>query len=129
MKRRNKVSAEFNMSSLTDIIFLLLIFFMLTSAAIQINIDLPESDSRTVAPTDIPVMLTLDGIVKFKGKVTQMNKLRGLIRDAKASSENSENATVNIIAEKGVPWKKIADVMEVANNLRMRAIISTQPRK
>lgn len=117
------------MSSLTDIIFLLLIFFMLTSAAIQINIDLPESDSRTVAPTDIPVMLTVDGVVKFKGKVTQKNKLRSLIGEAKASSENSENATVNIIAEKGVPWKNIADVMEVANSLKMRAIISTQPRK
>ena len=129
MKRRNKVSAEFNMSSLTDIIFLLLIFFMLTSAAIQINIELPESDSRTVAPTDIPVMLTLDGVIKFKGKVTQKNKLRGLIREAKASSENSEYATVNIIAEKGVPWKNIADMMEVANSLQMRAIISTQPRR
>jgi len=129
MKRRNKVSAEFNMSSLTDIIFLLLIFFMLTSAAIQINIELPESDSRTVAPTDIPIMLTLDGVIKFKGKVTQKNKLRGLIREAKSTSENGEYATVNIIAEKGVPWKKIAEMMEVANSLKMRAIISTQPRR
>lgn len=129
MKRRNKVSAEFNMSSLTDIIFLLLIFFMLTSAAIQINIDLPESDSRTVAPTDIPVMLTLDGTVKFKGKVVRKNNLSGLIKDAKMSSENSENATVNIISEKGVPWKEVADVMEIASSLGMRAIISTQPRR
>ncbi|GLR19396.1 ExbD/TolR family protein [Portibacter lacus] len=129
MKRRNKVNAEFNMSSLTDIIFLLLIFFMLTSSAIQINIELPESVSRTVAPTDIPVMLTTDGVVKFKGKVTQKNKLRGLIAEAKSTSENSENATVNIIAQKGVPWKEIQSIMEVANGLKMRAIISTQPRK
>lgn len=129
MKRRNKVSAEFNMSSLTDIIFLLLIFFMLTSAAIQINIDLPESDSRTVAPTDIPVMLTTDGVVKFKGRVVPKSNLRGLIKDAKMSSDNSENATVNIISEKGVPWKSVAEVMEIASALQMRAIISTQPRK
>ena len=129
MKRRNKVNAEFNMSSLTDIIFLLLIFFMLTSSAIQINIELPESVSRTVAPTDIPVMLTTDGVVKFKGKITQKNKLRGLIAEAKSTSENSENATVNIIAQKGVPWKEIQSIMEVANGLKMRAIISTQPRK
>jgi len=129
MKRRNKVSAEFNMSSLTDIIFLLLIFFMLTSAAIQINIELPESDSRTVAPTDIPVMLTTDGLIKFKGKVTKKGNLRGLIREAKASSDNSENATVNIISQSGVPWKSVADIMEISNSLGMRAIISTQPRK
>ncbi len=129
MKRRNKVSAEFNMSSLTDIIFLLLIFFMLTSAAVQINIDLPESDSRTVAPTDIPVMLTADGVIKFKGKITAKNQLKGLINEAKLSSDNSENATVNIIAEKNVPWKSVFEVMEIANALKMRAIISTQPRK
>ncbi|WP_235296866.1 ExbD/TolR family protein [Portibacter marinus] len=129
MRRRNKVSAEFNMSSLTDIIFLLLIFFMLTSAAIQINIELPESDSRTVAPTDIPVMLTTDGVIKFKGKVTQKSKLRGLISEAKSSSENSENATVTIISQTGVPWKDVADIMEISNSLGMRAIISTQPRK
>lgn len=102
---------------------------MLTSSAIQINIELPESVSRTVAPTDIPVMLTTDGVVKFKGKVTQKNKLRGLIAEAKSTSENSENATVNIIAQKGVPWKEIQSIMEVANGLKMRAIISTQPRK
>ncbi len=129
MKKRNKVSAEFNMSSLTDIIFLLLIFFMLTSAAIQINIDLPESDSRTVAPTDIPVMLTTDGVIKFKGKVTRKSQLKGLIREAKASSENSDNATVNIISQTGVPWKQVNEIMEIASSLQMRAIISTQPRK
>ena len=129
MKKRNKVSAEFNMSSLTDIIFLLLIFFMLTSAAIQINIDLPESDSRTVAPTDIPVMITKDGVIKFKGKVTQKSKLRGLIKDAKVNSDNSDKATVTIILEKGVPMKYGTEVMEMASALKMRAIIATQPRK
>ena len=68
VKKRNKTSAEFSMSSLTDIIFLLLIFFMLTSSMIQINIQLPESSSKTVAPTDYTVMMTKDGAVKFNGK-------------------------------------------------------------
>ena len=102
---------------------------MLTSAAIQINIDLPESDSRTVAPTDIPVMITTDGMIKFKGKVTKKSQLRALIKEAKMSSENSDKATVNIISEKGVPWKSVADIMEIASALKMRAIISTQPRR
>ena len=51
LKKRGKVSAEFSMSSLTDIIFLLLIFFMLTSKLVVIDpYELPESDSTTVAP-------------------------------------------------------------------------------
>ena len=61
MKKRNKVSAEFSMSSLTDIIFLLLIFFMLTSQAVQINVDLPQSDSKVVAPTDLAVQIFKNG--------------------------------------------------------------------
>ena len=62
LKKRNKVSAEFSMSSLTDIIFLLLIFFMLTSNFVQIQpFELPESDSKTVAATSIVVSIEKDG--------------------------------------------------------------------
>jgi len=114
------------MSSLTDIIFLLLIFFMLTSSMIQINMELPESSSKTVAPTDYSVMMTKDGGVKFNGKVAKLSQLKGLIQKANVEASNKENATVAIIAEKGVPWKKVNDVMSIASSLRMRAIIATQ---
>lgn len=53
MKKRNKVNAEFNMSSLTDIIFLLLIFFMLTSSLVTpnaLNLQLP-GNKKTNNPT------------------------------------------------------------------------------
>jgi biopolymer transport protein ExbD len=129
VKKRNKVSAEFSMSSLTDIIFLLLIFFMLTSSMIQINIELPESSSKTVAPTDYTVMMTKDGQVKFNGKEARIRDLKGLITSANAVATNKEYATVAIVAEKGVPWKNVNDVMAIASNLKMRAIIATQPLK
>ena len=51
LKKRSKVSAEFNMSSLTDIIFLLLIFFMLTSSLVvpnALNLKLPSSSNSKV---------------------------------------------------------------------------------
>lgn len=128
MKKRNKVSAEFNMSSLTDIIFLLLIFFMLTSAAIQVNMPLPQSDSRTVAPTDIAVLITKDNVYKFNNRVVQKREIKSLVREAKSKSENSDKATINIIAESGVAWKKTWEIAEIASDLQMRAIISTQPR-
>lgn len=117
------------MSSLTDIIFLLLIFFMLTSSMIQINIELPESSSKTIAPTDYTVMMTLDGKVKFNGKPARMRDLKGLIQQANAEATNQENATVAIVSEKGVAWHKVKKVMEIASTLKMRAIIATQPQK
>ena len=127
MKKRNKVSAEFSMSSLTDIIFLLLIFFMLTSSMIQINMELPESSSKTVAPTDYAVMMTVDGNVTFNGKKAKFSQIESLVRAAIADDSNKENATIAIFSEVGVPWEKVADIMEIASKLRMRAIIGTQP--
>ena len=63
------------MSSLTDIIFLLLIFFMLTSSLVQINIKLPESDSKTVASTDLAVLVMKDGTFSINGKKTAVKDL------------------------------------------------------
>ena len=107
MKKRNKVSAEFSMSSLTDIIFLLLIFFMLTSSMIQINMELPESSSKTVAPTDYSVMMIVDGNVTFNGKKAKFSQIESLVRAAIADDSNKENATIAIFSEVGVPWEKV----------------------
>lgn len=129
IKRRNKVNAEFSMSSLTDIIFLLLIFFMLTSSLVQINMDLPVSDSKTVAPSDISVMMTKSGDLSLNGKATTLRSLKGKIQSLLATMENRKNATVTIIAEKNVPWSKTTDIVKIANELKCRAIIATQPSK
>jgi len=129
MKKRSKVSAEFSMSSLTDIIFLLLIFFMLTSSMVQINVKLPESTSRAVAPSDLIVMMTVDGKLSFNGKKAREKDLKNMISSALAKMSNKENASVSIVAEIGVPWKKINSAMKIANSLKLKAHIATQPPK
>ena len=128
MKKRNKVSAEFSMSSLTDIIFLLLIFFMLTSSMVQINIPLAKSDSKTVAPTDLAVMMKKDGSVTFNGKKTSMKALEKQIYNEALGQSNNENASVTIIAELGVPWYKVNEIMKIASRLQIKAIIATEAR-
>jgi biopolymer transport protein ExbD len=129
VKKRNKVNAEFNMSSLTDIIFLLLIFFMLTSSAVQITIPLPESDSKTVAPTNLPVLMTVDGSISVAGKPSSLESLEKDIAFAVRKTDNKENATVTIISEVGVPWSSVHKVMAIASGLKIKAIIATQPTK
>ncbi len=129
MKKRSKVSAEFSMSSLTDIIFLLLIFFMLTSSMVQINMEVAESDSKTVAATDLTVMMFVDGKVTFNGKKSSMKALTNTIRSEYSKMDNKDNASVSIVAEVGVPWKKVNEVIVIANKLKLRANILTQPRK
>ena len=129
MKKRNKVNAEFSMSSLTDIIFLLLIFFMLTSSLVQINMPIAKSDSKVVAPVDLAVMMMKDGKVTFNGKSTSMSSLEKQIYSTAIGQSNNENATVTIIAEVGVPWKKVNQVMGIASKLQIKAIIATEARK
>ena len=129
MKKRNKVSAEFSMSSLTDIIFLLLIFFMLTSSTIQVNVDIPTASSKTVAPTSIQVEIRKSGKISLNGAKTSQSKLERQVRSLRNDQDNKENATIMIIAEKGVKWNKVQDVMKIAATLKMKAIIATQPPK
>jgi len=129
MKKRSKVSAEFSMSSLTDIIFLLLIFFMLTSSMVQINVQLPTSDSKAIAANDLIVMMTKDGSLTFNGKKTSRKGLKNKIKSEYSKMSNKDNASVSIVAEVGVPWKKINEVIVVASSLKIRAHIATQARK
>ena len=129
LKRNSKVSAQSNMSSLTDIIFLLLIFFMLTSNFVQIHpFELPESDSQTVAPTNIVVELEQNGDTRVNGLELRGAAVLQAITDALVQVEDQDQATVTIVAETGVPFSRITPVMNTAARQRARAIIATQPR-
>ncbi len=129
LKKRNKVNAEFNMSSLTDIIFLLLIFFMLTSTLVQIkNFDLPKSDVKTVAPASVIVEIEKSGVFSVKGKEVKESALKTKIRNALRSSDSKKDATVTIVAEVGVPFEQVVKIMNIANQLKAKAILATQPK-
>ena len=127
--KRNKVSAEFSMSSLTDIIFLLLIFFMLTSSVIQIQdkVDLPESDSKTVAPQSTVVSVLAGGRFKVDGNELSDRLLAQRIEDRLKDVNDRSNFTVAIVTDQTTEFKYITRVMEAAGKLGVQAIIATQP--
>jgi len=117
------------MASLTDIIFLLLIFFMLTSNFVQIKpFDLPISDSQTVAPTNIVVQLEKDGVTTVNNVTVEGAAIARALSDALVQVDNPEEATVTIVAETGVPFSRITPIMKLAASKRARAIIATQPK-
>ena len=119
------------MASLTDIIFLLLIFFMLTSNFVGIpGMDLPESDSKTVAPHTFTVTIAKDGAYTFNKKAISSKRLETSIRIAKKElpAKDLKSATLTIAAEQGVPFSKVTALMEIAAKLRLRAIIATKPK-
>ncbi len=117
------------MSSLTDIIFLLLIFFMLTSSLVQIRVDLPEADAKTIAPSDMIVQIDPQGSYRLNGKEIEFRYIQSELGQLIQESKYPDKATLTIAAERGVSWDKVSALMKIANNLKCRAIIATQPLK
>ena len=129
IKKRQKVSAEFSMSSLTDIIFLLLIFFMLTSNFVRIHpFDLPESDSKTVAAQDLVVQITRDGEMTVNNNEATASNVYRFLQQESRRAEDKSQVTVTIVAEKGTPFRQVQSVIEAAGRLRLKAVLATQPK-
>ncbi len=126
--KRNKVSAQFSMSSLTDIIFLLLIFFMLTSSLVApnaLNLKLPSSSSQRVVSTDRldRISISASGEYFLNGRQFSLRNLeRELARRARSSS-----ARLNLTIEPapGTPTEYVVSVMELAMRYDINGILAT----
>ena len=112
LKKNSKVSAEFSMSSLTDIIFLLLIFFMLTSNFVRIQpFELPESDSKTVAPVSIVVGITKDGSYEVDDTPVATADLASVLRSKVRNINDQEHTAITIVAEVGTDFEKVTEIL------------------
>jgi biopolymer transport protein ExbD len=126
--KRNKVSAQFSMSSLTDIIFLLLIFFMLTFSLVApnaLNLKLPSSSSQRVVSTDRldRISISASGEYFLNGRQFSLRNLeRELARRARSSS-----ARLNLTIEPapGTPTEYVVSVMELAMRYDINGILAT----
>jgi len=129
LRSRSKVLAEFNMSSMTDIIFLLLIFFMLTSTLVSPNalkLLLPSSSSQTRAKSNISVAIDKAMKYYFGSDAVSLEELRSRIQSTAGSEEDP---TIVLNVEKSVPIENVVQVMNIGNELRVKMILATNPKK
>lgn len=131
-KKKNKVTTEFSSASMTDMIFLLLIFFMLTSGLVapnSLNLKLPGSSSAKIqlnSKTD-DVGITKSGNFYLNGKrITQTDLDATLERKAKAASDKLD---ITISPEPGTPVKYVAFVMDIAMRFEINAILAAEEKK
>jgi biopolymer transport protein ExbD len=124
---RNKVTPEFNMSSMTDIVFLLLIFFMIASTLVTTNaidILLPKASGKTENKKSVAVSIQKDLTYyidqKRVGESVLENELLKLL-----SSE--EKPTIVLRAEKSVPVENVVKVMDIANRNKFKVILAVKP--
>ena len=129
LRTRNKVSPNFNMSSMTDIVFLLLIFFMLTSSLVTTNaldLVLPSSKSQSVKKQTVSVSIdkNLNHYVdRDKVSVAVMeNMIHERLSDA-------EDKVIVLRVEKGVPIEYAVKVMDIAYQNQYKIVLATDPGK
>ena len=129
LRSRNKVSADFSMSSMTDIVFLLLIFFMLTSPAITpeaLDLILPKASGKTTNVQSLSVSITKDLQIYINDERVSSSALEGLLKQKLAGEEDP---TIILRAEEGVPIEKAVNVMDIANRNRYKIVLAVKPEK
>ncbi len=89
--------------------------------------ELPESDSKTVAPVTVVVEVGEDGRYRLNGKEQSIRGLEVAIRTEQKNQGSPKDFTVTIAAYKEIPYEKVVDIIQLAGRLRVRAILATQP--
>lgn len=130
LKKRNKTSAEFSMASMTDIIFLLLIFFMLTSSLVApnaLNLKLPGSSTSKVTSTDKLDDVTIGGSGEFyfNGRRVNLVDLDNEMRLVALRAKNKK-ADLVITPEKGAPVENVVAVMDLALKYDINGILAPE---
>lgn len=131
LKHRNKVNVTFSMSSMTDIVFLLLLFFMITSTMVAPNalkLLLPQSNNQTVAKAITTISITAD-LKYYLNQDGELNRvafseiepfLQRMIK------ENDETY-IALHADKSVPIEYVVNIMNIAKRNEIKMILATAP--
>lgn len=135
IKSRNKKGVEFNMASMSDLVFLLLIFFMITSTLISpnaIKLLLPSSSSKTMAKQNVTVYIN-DQFDYYldKRRVEKQNLKQALSTELGPYSDG----TVVLRSDKSVPVQYVVNVIDAVNGInkqsgqKHKVILATKPAK
>jgi biopolymer transport protein ExbD len=125
LKGRNKVSPEFSMSSMTDIVFLLLIFFMLTANSPNaLDLLLPKAKGKSTNTQNVSVSINKD--LEYFVNNQQING-EYIEIELKKALEGQENPTIILRAEESVAIKEAVNVMDIANRNNYKVILAVRP--
>ena len=133
IKRTTKVDAGFSMSSMTDIVFLLLIFFLVTSTLINPNalkLLLPKSTGQVNAKPTVSVSIKDwgDGQYTYHINGSELAEEIGQVEDDLVGLlQNEEDPTFSIFSDQSVPIGEIVQVMNIAKRNHYKVILATQP--
>jgi len=126
LRGRNKVDPSFNMSSMTDIVFLLLIFFMLTSTLVTvsaIDVLLPKAGGKTENSKSVAVSINSKSQFYIdKTLVSSANLEREILK----SVGSDKKKTIVIRGDQDVAYKNVMKVIDIANKNKLKMILAVK---
>lgn len=127
LQTRNKVDPAFSMASMTDLIFLLLIFFMLTSSFVTpsgLPVNLPTSVASTIEVQKVSVTVTRDLQFFVNEKKVSKAMLEGELKSRLAGNKG----VVVLHIDESVPTREMVYVAGIATKLEAKVSIATKPK-
>ncbi|WP_026464497.1 ExbD/TolR family protein [Adhaeribacter aquaticus] len=128
-RSKNRVNPEFSMSSMTDIIFLLLIFFMLTSSFVTpsgLPVSLPSSKASAIVMQKISVTITPDLKYYVNEKPVPLENIEGELQNLLTGTAQGEGVVV-LHVDKTVPVEHLVKVAGIATELKAKVTLATLP--
>ena len=126
-KTRNKITPNFNMSSMTDVVFLLLIFFMIASTLAKnlntIDVKLPQAKGKSENRENISVSIDSKNRFYIDGEFVSKRN----IKDELITKLSKSNKRVVILrSDSKVPIKEIVYVMDIANKNSIKVVLAVK---
>ena len=132
LKRRHKIDATFSMASMTDVIFLLLIFFMITSTIVfpnSIKVNLPQSNQQAAAKplTRVTIDENLNYYIAFGNEAAQPVTYDQLVQKLAETPQHDTERFVALYADETVPYREIVKILNIANDNRLKMVLAAKP--
>lgn len=130
IKRGSKVETSFSMSSMSDMVFLLLIFFLVTSTLVSPNalkLLLPKSNSQVPGKPVTSVSISDKNGTYFFYIETEPVAFENLQSELQQKLMNEEEKSIALHVDKSVPMEEVVKVMNIAKDNNYKLILATSP--
>ena len=132
LKRRNRVEATFAMSSMTDLIFLLLLFFVMASTMSSpndIKINLPTARAKTTTK-QVVAKVSIDNLGNYYVALGRQKPVTiaadGLEGYLSSIQQQDSSMYVALHADQDIPYRDVVHVLDIANQHKMKIVIATK---
>ncbi|MFG6382325.1 MAG: biopolymer transporter ExbD [Muribaculum sp.] len=132
LKRQHDMMAMFSMASMTDVIFLLLIFFMITSTFVfptALEVNLPQSSVQTALKPGTRVYIDKDNnlYASFGDEEPQSIETASLLTFLQLAQQNEPEGFIAIYADEEVTYGKIVEVLDMGARNNLKMVLATKP--